>query len=129
MNHPALTDFIEPHWDRAALLTIDMQNDFTLPTGAGYVPGTDRILPQLARLLTAFRSHSRPVLHAVRLYFEDGSNAEYCRRSLLQSGVSLARPGTTGARPVEIIQPASAPDGHEALLKGDWLQLAGKRSA
>ena len=71
---------IEPNWARAALLTIDMQNDFALPAGAGFVPGTDAIVPAFARLVGAFREHSMPIFHAARLYLEDGSNAERCRQ-------------------------------------------------
>ena len=114
----------EPNWARAALITIDMQKDFALPEGAGFVPGTDEILPAFERVIQAFRQCELPILHAVRLYLEDGSNAERCRQQLLQSGKSLARPGTSGAQVVDVIQPASAPDESSALLVGEYMELS-----
>jgi nicotinamidase-related amidase len=122
MPQPNSSDLTAPVWDRACLLTIDMQNDFALPDGSGFVAGTDLVLPQLEQLLAAFRTRRRPVFHAIRLYLKDGSNAELCRRDLLQSGVSVVRPGTKGARAVEVIQ-GSTPDSHEALLGGEFLTL------
>lgn len=116
-------DPVSPSWERAALLTIDMQNDFALPGGSSFVAGTDAILPQLTRLLAAFRMHSRPVFHAMRLYLEDGSNAERSRRDRLKAGSSIARPGTVGANLVEPIHSAASSDRHAELLNGEWLPL------
>ena len=113
----------EPNWDRAALLTIDMQNDFALPSGAGFVPGTDEILPAFARLVSVFRERGFPIFHAARLYLEDGSNAERCRQQLLQNGVSLARPGTSGARVVDAIRSPREPDVSSSLLAGEYVSL------
>lgn len=113
----------EPNWARAALLTIDMQQDFASPQGTGFVPGTDKILPAFANLVGVFRKSKLPILHAIRLYLEDGSNAERCRQQMLQSGLSLARPGTSGARAVEAILAAATPDTSLALLAGEYLEL------
>lgn len=124
MHHSATTlDPSDPDWVRVALLTIDMQNDFALAEGSGFVPGTHEILPALADLIHAFRKSELPIFHAVRLYLEDGSNAERCRRRLLQSGLSLARPGTNGARAVDVIRSSSAPDESSALLAGEYVPL------
>jgi len=116
-------DPIEPNWNHAALLTIDMQNDFALPSGAGFILGTDAIVPAFARLIRIFRERELPIFHAARLYLEDGSNAERCRQQILRSGLSLARPGTTGARVVDAIAPSSAPDISSRLLGGEYVPL------
>lgn len=116
-------DPTEPIWDRAALLTIDMQNDFAFPAGAGFVPGTDDILPAFARLVSVFRESRLPIFHAARLYLEDGSNAERCRQQLLQDGLSLARPGTSGARVVDAIRSPREPDVSGNLLAGEYVSL------
>jgi|SRR5665213_1664443 len=117
-------DQTEPGWAHVALLTIDMQNDFALAEGSGFVPGTDEILPALADLIHAFRKSQLPIFHAVRLYLEDGSNAERCRQRVLQSGLSLARPGTSGARAVDVIRSSNAPDESSALLAGEYVPLS-----
>ena len=119
----SLFDPTEPNWKRAALLTIDMQNDFALPAGAGFVPGTDAILPAFARLLDVFRATRLPIFHAARLYLEDGSNAERCRQKILQEGLSLARPGTPGARVVDAIRSPSEPDLSSRLFDGEYVSL------
>jgi nicotinamidase-related amidase len=124
--HNSLTtlDPTEPDWAHVALVTIDMQNDFALPQGPGFVPGTDEIVPALADLIDAFRKSELPIFHAVRLYLEDGSNAERCRQRLLQSGLSLARPGTSGARTVDVIRSSAAPEESSALLAGEYVPLS-----
>lgn len=48
---------------------------------------------------------------------EDGSNADLCRRAMIESGVPIVRPGTTGADLVDAIQPS-----HAAHLKSEELQ-------
>ena len=116
-------DPTEPNWGRAALLTIDMQNDFALPGGAGFVPGTDDIVPAFARLVNVFRENRLPIFHAARLYLEDGSNAERCRQGVLQNGLSLARPGTSGARVVDVIRSPREPDVSSSLLAGEYVSL------
>jgi nicotinamidase-related amidase len=84
------------------LLTIDLQNDVVLP-GAGCVAGTMECVPQVLRLTCAFRQHGLPVVHLIRLYEKDGSNAEPFRRPFIQTKDSLAGPGTSGSRLVEDI--------------------------
>ena len=113
----------EPNWDRSALLTIDMQNDFALPAGAGFVAGTDAILPAFTRLVKLFRESGFPIFHAARLYLEDGSNAERCRQKILQDGLSLARPGTPGARVVDAIRASGELDLSARLLAGEYVSL------
>jgi nicotinamidase-related amidase len=101
MYSESAESIVGPNWSRAALVTIDMQNDFALPTGTCFVPGTDAILSPLLDLIGAFRNAQFPIFHAIRLYEPDGSNAERCRRDLLRAGVSIARPGTPGSMLVD----------------------------
>ena len=44
----------------AALLLIDVQNDFC-PGGALPVPGGDRVIPPLNRMIALFNAHGRPI--------------------------------------------------------------------
>ncbi len=116
-------ELLAPNWSRAALLTIDMQNDFASPAGSGFVSGTDEVVQAITTLVHVFREVRQPIFHAVRLYLRDGSNVDRCRRHLVQSGLSLVRPGTHGARPVAAILPATAPDYSSALLDFDHISI------
>ena len=78
-----MQSLVEPHFDSAALLTIDVQID-TLDGGAPEIPGTSTAVPRIAGLCNAFRSAGLPIVHIVRLYLADGSNAEFARRDLVR---------------------------------------------
>jgi nicotinamidase-related amidase len=47
---------------RPALLVIDMQYDFLDPDAACYAPGSEQIIPRVARVIEAARSSSVPVV-------------------------------------------------------------------
>lgn len=83
--------------DAAALITIDMQRD-VLDDGSFPVPGTSDVLPAVRRVVEAFRRTGRPIVHIVRLYERDGSNAERCRRGLLAGGAQLVIRDTPGCQ-------------------------------
>jgi nicotinamidase-related amidase len=80
---------------RPALLTIDVQVD-TLDGGPLEIPGTSAAVGNIGRLCTAFRAAGRPIVHVVRLYTADGSNAEPVRRELVRGPVPILQPGTPG---------------------------------
>ena len=58
--------YTDPDWENSALVTIDAQNDFTLP-GAPSAAGSVDLLPTLRSLVAAFRDAGRPIFHVVRL--------------------------------------------------------------
>lgn len=89
--------YITPNPSRSALITIDTQNDFTLQDAPARIPGTLNVIPAMKHVLSAYRAARRPIIHIVRLYRADGSNADACRRSLIGGGRAIARPGTNGA--------------------------------
>jgi nicotinamidase-related amidase len=88
-----------------ALITIDMQNDF-LKGQPFEVSGMSEILPQMRGLVEAFRRARLPVIHVVRLYKPDGSNADLCRRSVVEQGATIVCPGTSGAELAPQLLPA-----------------------
>jgi nicotinamidase-related amidase len=98
-----------PQWNRSALLTIDVQNDFVLPSSTR-VFGTLERIPAISRLVQAFRESQRPIVHAVRLYEADGSNAEPCRRRSIREQGSYVVPNSKGAELVADLNPN--PDCH-----------------
>jgi nicotinamidase-related amidase len=109
----------KPLFESAALITIDTQCD-VLEGGTFPVPGTAEALPNMRRLLDIFRASARPIVHVVRIYEPDGSNAEPCRRELLASGVQAIVRGTEGCE----LAPALRPHKH-AYLDPDLLLAGG----
>lgn len=90
-------DYTSPHWASAALVVIDVQNDF-LDGGAMPVPGTTAVLEQLGTLVDAFRAAGRPVVHVVRFYQPGGSDVDLPRRAVVEQGARLAAPGSPGSQ-------------------------------
>jgi nicotinamidase-related amidase len=84
-----------PSLDSAALVTIDVQQD-TLDGQPLEIAGTSQRIPLISDLAAAFRGAGRPIVHVIRLYQADGSNAEPVRRELVSGSVPLLRPGTLG---------------------------------
>lgn len=116
-----MDEYIQPRPESSVLLTIDTQNDFTLPGAPAEIEGTDQAVPHIKQLIEAFRSSDAPIVHVVRLYKEDGSNVDQCRRALIKSGAAIVRPGTDGAELVAELKPS--PEVRldaEALLSGDF---------
>lgn len=116
-----MTDrYTEPHWDRAVLLTVDVQEDFGRPGSATWSPDKDLAVPAMTCLLGLFRERRMPVIHVVRLYLPDGTNADSCRRQKLSSGITVVAPGTDGAEIVSALKPSAGLrlDG-ERLLRGE----------
>ena len=107
-----------PDPSKSLLLTIDVQCDFTLPGAPAEIAGTHAAVPNMVRLVEAFRAAKRPIAHMVRLYKSDGSNVDLCRRELAASGWGVATPGAKGSEIVsELTPPGSALD-HQTLLNG-----------
>ncbi|MBW7477217.1 cysteine hydrolase [Paenibacillus oenotherae] len=118
---------IYPDWSTSALITIDTQNDFTLPGAPAEVSGTFEILPNMKLLLDLYRVSNLPIVHVVRLYKEDGSNAELCRREAIEQGAQIVAPASPGSELVAEIRPLERvrldPD---LLLRGELQQIGAK---
>jgi predicted acetyltransferase/nicotinamidase-related amidase len=114
-----------PAWASAALVTIDVQAD-TLDGGALEVAGTSAAVPAISRLCGAFRAAGRPIVHVVRLYAADGSNAERSRRALARGPVPVLRPGTPGRSLAAGIPPEGAPALDDDVLLAGGLQPLGE---
>ncbi len=111
------------------LLTIDTQNDFTLPNSPFVITGTFDIVPKMRQVLHAFRLAGMPIIHAIRIYNRDGSNVDLCRRrAVAELGNKLVTAGTQGAELVDELKPSSSKIwlATELLLKGKLQQVAMK---
>ncbi len=119
--------YTEPRLSTSALLTIDTQCDFVSPDSAALIPGSIDIIPNMASLLNAYRQYSLPIIHIVRLYMPDGSNADLCRREILEDGLRIIVPNTPGAELVADLKPNPHVElDADLLLNGD-IQTWGKK--
>jgi nicotinamidase-related amidase len=119
-----MAEYIEPRSERSVLLTIDVQNDFTLPGAPAEIEGTAQAVPRMQRLAEAFRTADAPIVHLIRLYKADGSNVDRCRRAMIESGAEIVRPGTEGAELVGELKPsADVRVDAETLLGGELQEI------
>ncbi len=116
-----------PHLATSALITIDTQNDFTLLDAPALIPGTAEILPNMQRLLDAYRCAARPIVHVVRIYQQDGSNVDICRREAVESGEAMLVPDSEGVQLVNEIKPDANLRLDTARLMSGEFQVAGER--
>lgn len=93
-----MSSYTEPHLERSALVSVHMQEDVVRPGAAWELEGAIDILPASERLAAAFRRHGRPVIHTVRLYPEDGSDVDLCRREAVEAGWHVVLPHTPGSQ-------------------------------
>ncbi|MET0026028.1 MAG: isochorismatase family cysteine hydrolase [Candidatus Thiodiazotropha sp.] len=115
-----------PHVANSALITIDTQNDFTRPEAPALIPGTAEILPNMQHLLEAFRRAARPIVHVVRIYQQDGSNVDLCRREAVESGMVMLAPDSEGVQLVDEIKPHAQLRLDTLRLMSGEFQLAGE---
>lgn len=121
---PPHDTWIQPDFRHAALVTIDVQRD-TLDGQPFEIPGTSQALPQISALCAAFRARALPVVHVLRIYLPDGSNAELCRRDAIASGARMFLHGTPGREVAPELLPADAPLPNDDLLLSGALQSIG----
>lgn len=120
----ATLDYLSPDYQRCALVVIDFQNDCILPNAPFAVKGSMDVLPALSALCQGIRDAGRPVIHIVRGYLADGSNADLCRRDAIEKGLVLFRPETEGADFPSALKPPNAlPLDWKVLLNGDIQSL------
>jgi nicotinamidase-related amidase len=113
-----VADDLAPRWASSALISIDVQRD--LLDGQPFeIAGTSAAAERIATICKAFRQAGLPIVHVVRLYKRDGSNADLCRRRHIEEeGISLVIAGSEGAEIAPAIVPAGTGLDVELLLSG-----------
>jgi len=99
-----MQDYLSPERHRIALLTIDAQRDFMSPQSPACVGGAMAAIPQIERLVAAFRKLHAPIVHMVRLYRCNGSNVDLCNRAWVEAGGRVAMPGALGAELIDALK-------------------------
>ncbi len=122
-----MSKYTDPDWANAALLTIDVQRDFTLTGAPAEIPGTMEVVPKMRRLIEAFRQGNRPIVHVVRIYRPDGSNVDACRREGVERGKGVVLAGSEGAELVDEFKPSPRVRLDADLLLGGGLQEIGDK--
>ena len=116
--------YTDPHITRSALITIDTQNDFTLDDAPAHIAGTAEVVPNMARLTASYRKKELPIIHVVRLYLQDGSNVDLCRKQIIEEGKGIVTPESDGAELVDELKPdASIKLNADLLLSGELQQI------
>jgi len=119
-----MASYVRPDPTSSALLTIDVQRDFTDEGAPAEIEGTRAAVPGMRDVVEAFRADGAPIVHVVRLYRGDGSNVDACRRRAIEEGAEIVRPGTAGAEVVPELTPEGAgPLDPEELLAGEFQRL------
>jgi nicotinamidase-related amidase len=118
--------YTRPLAGSAALVLIDVQRDFVDLPGedpAMPVAGTRAALPAMAKLAAAFRERGLPIVHVIRLYRPDGSNADPVRRQSVERGARIAAPGSAGSQIAAELLPNVVELDHQLLLAGGFQQI------
>lgn len=106
-----------------AILNVDFQNDFVLPGAPYEIQGSYLLWPKLRSLFDHARQKKIPIYHIVRIYKEDGSNADLCRRHLLGPGHKMVRAGSPGADILADLFPSPLSLATDTLLEGGIQRL------
>ena len=114
-----------PDNNHSALIIIDMQRDFILPAATAEIPGTIQSVPKIQQLAQKYRKIDRPIIHMIRLYHQDGSNVDLCRRELVKSGKQIVIAGTLGAEIMDELKPSIDTTLDSKLLLSGLLQKIG----
>jgi nicotinamidase-related amidase len=111
-----------------ALLSIDVQRD-VLDDGPFAFASPTAQLSAMVDVVEAFRAPRRPIVHVVRLYLTDGSNADLGRRDAIQAGSGGLVVGTPGCELVADLLPHGRVDlDTHRLLGGGFQPLSSHES-
>jgi nicotinamidase-related amidase len=117
-----LDEFTEPELAASALITIDLQND-VLADGALAVSGTEQILPNVSRLVSAYRQSGLPIVHMIRIYDPQTMDVDRCRRQAITMGAAQFHPDGTGIEFVSGLRSTDVNLDVSVLLAGGVQQL------
>lgn len=116
-----MVDYLVPDWANAALLVIDVQNDFV--DGSAAIGGTSAVIANIAATIAEFRRLGRPVIHVVRSYRPGESDVDLPRRAAVEAGQTVVAPDTIGAEIPHELLPGPVDYDWDALRFGAAQQI------
>ena len=119
--------YIEPDAKHCALIVIDVQKDFALKGAPAEISGTLQAVPNIQRIVNHHRKQKLPIFHVLRLYQQDGSNVDLCRKKIIENGKQMVIVGSNGAELVDELLPSSDIKLDSNLLLSGSLQKVGER--
>lgn len=125
ISKDVMHDYTSPDNKHSALIIIDVQRDFTLTAAAAEIPGTIQTVPKIQQLVQKYRKNGYPIIHVIRLYHQDGSNVDLCRRELVKSGKQIVIAGSAGAEIMDELKPSVDTTLDPDLLLSGRLQQIG----
>lgn len=88
-----------------AILVVDMQNDWVLPSSPMHVAGAAATLPAISKFLDYGRANDWAVIYIYRIHRPSGIDAESFRRHFFDEGKPIGIEGTFGAAIPDAIAP------------------------
>ena len=88
-----------------AILVVDMQNDWVLPSSPVHVAGAYAPMPAIAKFLDYGRANGWAVIYVYRIHRPSGIDAELFRRHYFEEGNPICIAGTPGAAIPDEIKP------------------------
>jgi nicotinamidase-related amidase len=117
--------YTEPHWDSAALTIIDMQNGFVSPKIEKEGTKAFQIINKIQTLLETFRLKRKPIVHVIRSYLPNGSDADIYRKGIVERGEFILSPESEQAKIVEMLTPPNSPELDFDILQDGQFQGLG----
>jgi nicotinamidase-related amidase len=117
-----MTKYTEPDYTSSAIITIDTQRD-TLDGQPLEIPGTSAALPNIRKILDVYRLNRMPVAHIVRIYKQDGSNVDLCRKEAVENGAKMLLEGSPGCELAREMFDKNVKLDYDSLLAGKVQQI------
>ena len=116
--------YTRPDFKTSALITIDILRD-TLDEQPLEIPGTSTVLPKIKQLLDFYRENNKPIVHIIRIYKNDASNVDLCRRKLVENGKEIFIKNSLGAElPRELFDDDTVRYDSNMLLNGEIQEIS-----
>jgi len=116
--------YTRPDFRNSALITIDVLRD-TLDEQPLEIPVTSAILPKIKQLLDFYRENNKPIVHIIRIYKNDASNVDLCRRELVENGKIIFIKNSLGAElPRELFDDDTVRYDSNLVLNGEIQEIS-----
>jgi nicotinamidase-related amidase len=104
----------------AALIVIDMQNDFCLPAADLFVGDAPQAIPHIVEAVEGFRAAGVPVIWVLRRHRADGSDVDRSRRELF-----ARRPFLVESPGADLVDGLAIRDNERVVYKTRWSAFFG----